>query len=56
LKNIAELYGLSSYDLVTITKFDENEAENIQASVEADYVTLSIKDQFVSKWYFISRS
>ena len=48
LKNIAELYRLSSYDLVTITKFDENEAENIQASVEADYVTLSIKDQFVS--------
>jgi hypothetical protein len=43
------LYELSSYDMVTITKFDKDEEESVQNSSCADYVTMTIKDQFISR-------
>jgi hypothetical protein len=49
LRQIADLYELSSYDMVTITKFDKDEEESVQNSSCADYVTMTIKDQFISR-------
>jgi len=49
LRQVADLYELSSYDELTITKFDKSEEERVQASVQADYVTMTIKDQFISR-------
>ena len=41
LRQVADLYELSSYDMVTITKFDKKEEAKVQSSCEADYVTVS---------------
>ena len=41
LRQVADLYELSSYDMVTITKFNKEEEANVQSSCQADYVTVS---------------
>ena len=40
-KNVADLYGLNSYDLVTITKIGENLKAGVLADTQADFVTVS---------------
>jgi hypothetical protein len=49
LRQLADLYNLSSYDLVTVTKFPPNEEAGILQSVQADFLTVTIKDQFISR-------
>jgi hypothetical protein len=41
LKKVADLYELSTYDMVTITKFSKEEEAKVQASCQADFVTVS---------------
>jgi hypothetical protein len=41
LKKVADLYELSTYDMVTITKFSKDEEARVQASCQADFVTVS---------------
>ncbi|GKZ00753.1 hypothetical protein MPSEU_001027100 [Mayamaea pseudoterrestris] len=55
LRPIADLYGLSSYDMVTVHKVDD---ESVWQNVSADFVLVTIKDQFISRGdmhYFISK-
>jgi hypothetical protein len=49
LRPIADLYGLSSYDPVTIRKIDPSEEKSCLESCRADYVLVTIKDQFISR-------
>jgi len=48
LRQVADLYELSSYDMVTITKFDKKEEANVQSSCQADYVTVSFMNNLCS--------
>ena len=49
LKPIANLYGLSSRDTVTVTRIHQvNEEEEIKAA-RADHISVTIKDQFISR-------
>jgi len=49
LRQVADLYNISPYDTVTVTKIDKSEEEAVLESVQADHVTLTIKDQFISR-------
>jgi hypothetical protein len=49
LRQIADLYELSSYDMVTIHKVENEEEEAALAAVSADFVLVTIKDQFISR-------
>jgi len=49
LRQVADLYNLSPYDLVTVTKYPKSEHERILQSVQADFLTVTIKDQFISR-------
>jgi len=49
LRQVADLYGLSSYDMVTINRIDKEDEAAVLAAVSADFVLVSIKDQFVSR-------
>ena len=44
LRNVAELYGLISYDLVTITRIGKNLEEDVVSDCQADFVTVSNDD------------
>lgn len=58
LKNVAELYDVSPYDFVSISKIDnKDESEVLAETCEAEFVTVSVKDQFISRgemYYFHS--
>lgn len=49
LRPVADLYELSSFDKVTITKIDQSERQHVLDSISADFVTVTIKDQFISR-------
>jgi hypothetical protein len=49
LRPIAELYGLGSYDTVTVRRIDKSEENECLRSCRADYVLVTIKDQFISR-------
>ncbi len=49
LRKVADLHELSSYDMVTITKIDKGQEEEVKAMYQADFVTLTVKDQFISR-------
>eukprot|EP00551_Chaetoceros_affinis_P006665 CAMPEP_0203671262 /NCGR_PEP_ID=MMETSP0090-20130426/7095_1 /ASSEMBLY_ACC=CAM_ASM_001088 /TAXON_ID=426623 /ORGANISM="Chaetoceros affinis, Strain CCMP159" /LENGTH=1430 /DNA_ID=CAMNT_0050536291 /DNA_START=64 /DNA_END=4353 /DNA_ORIENTATION=+ len=49
LRQVATLYNLSSYVQVTVTKIHKSEEASVLESVKADHVTLTIKDQFISR-------
>lgn len=49
LRRVADLYDLSSYDMVTIGKIEKQDEHLVLEAVSADFVTLTIKDQFVSR-------
>lgn len=42
LKNVADLYGLNSYDLVTVTKIDKSLEAGVVVDTQADFVTVSL--------------
>jgi hypothetical protein len=49
LRSVAGLYELSSYDMVTIGKIDKRDEPLVLDAVSADFVTVTIKDQFISR-------
>jgi hypothetical protein len=49
LRQIADLYNLSSYDMVTVNKIEKADEPTVLEAVSADFVTVTIKDQFVSR-------
>ena len=49
LRQVADLYSLSSYDTVTVHKIEQEDEEEVLKAVSADYVVVSIKDQFISR-------
>ncbi|MGK3737325.1 MAG: hypothetical protein ACI90V_004170 [Bacillariaceae sp.] len=49
LRRVAELYNLSTYDLVTVHKIEPQDEEEVLKAVSADFVVVTIKDQFVSR-------
>ena len=49
LRQVADLYNLSNYDQVTVTKiYESNEAEVLD-EISADFVLVTFKDQFISR-------
>ena len=55
LKNVADLYELSPYDMVTLTKIKKEYEQTAIEYVTAEFVTVAIKDQFLSRgglYYF----
>lgn len=49
LRPIAELYNLSSFDTVTIRKIEPQHHARCLQSCRADFVLVTIKDQFISR-------
>ncbi|CAB9514153.1 GATOR complex protein DEPDC5 [Seminavis robusta] len=49
LRQVADLYNLSSYDMVSINRIDKEDEAAVLTAVSADFVLLSIKDQFISR-------
>jgi hypothetical protein len=49
LRQIADLYQLSSYDLVSIHKISKGEEASAMEAISADFVTVTIRDQFISR-------
>ena len=53
MKNVADLYGLRSYDLVTVTKIDKSEEAVILANCQADFVTVRKKSIRLRKKLYV---
>ena len=49
LRQVADLYNLSNYDLVTVHKIEPQDEEEVLKAVSADFVVVTIKDQFISR-------
>jgi hypothetical protein len=49
LRQVADLYNLSAYDMVTVTRIDRQDEAAVLEEVSADYVIVTIKDQFISR-------
>jgi len=49
LRQVADLYELKNYDMVTIHKLVKNEEAAVLRAVSADFVLVTIKDQFISR-------
>ena len=49
LRQVADLYNLSNYDLVTVHKIEPRDEEEVIKAVSADFVVVTIKDQFISR-------
>ena len=46
---VADLYKLSSFDKVTVTKVSKSQEALVLQSASADFVTVTIKDQFICR-------
>jgi len=49
LRQVADLYNITAYDTVTVTQVTRIKAPFVHQSVAADFLTISFKDQFVSR-------
>jgi hypothetical protein len=49
LRQVADLYNITAYDTITITQITRNRAPFVQQAIAADYLTITFKDQFVSR-------
>ena len=49
LRQVADLYSLSSYDMVTVHKIEPQDESEVLKIVSADFVVVTIKDQFISR-------
>lgn len=49
LRQVAEIYGLSSFDMITVSRIEKEQEKEVLAEVSADFVLVTIKDQFVSR-------
>lgn len=46
---MADLYNLSSYDMVTVNRISKDEELSVLHAVSADFVTVTIKEQYISR-------
>ena len=51
LRQIADLYQLSPYDMVTVHRIEKAAESAVLEAVSADFVFCTIKDQFISRGY-----
>jgi hypothetical protein len=49
LRQVADLYNLSSYDMVSVHRVPAHEKGKVQQQMEADFVLVTIKDQYLSR-------
>ena len=49
LRQVADLYNITAYDTITITQVTRNRAPFVHQAIAADYLTITFKDQFVSR-------
>ena len=49
LRQVADLYKLSSYDMVSINRIEKGDEPAVLEAVSADFVLFSMKDQFISR-------
>lgn len=49
LRQVADLYSLSSYDIVTVHRIEAQDENEVLKAVSADFVVVTIKDQFISR-------
>lgn len=49
LKQVADLYHLSPYDRVTVTKVVAEDEKDVLQEVSADFILVTFKDQFISR-------
>jgi hypothetical protein len=49
LRQVADLYNISAYDTITITQVTRNRAPFVHQAIAADYLTITFKDQFISR-------
>lgn len=49
LVQVADLYKITAYDTVTVTQIARRKQPYVRRSIAADFVTVTMKDQFVSR-------
>lgn len=49
LKQVADLHTITTYDTVTVTKVTRIKEPLVRQAISADYLTITFKDQFVSR-------
>ena len=49
LRSVADLFGITAYDTVTVTQIARSKSRTVQQSIAADFLTVTFKDQFVSR-------
>ena len=49
LKQVADLHNITTYDTVTVTKITKRKEPLVRQAISADYLTITFKDQFVSR-------
>ena len=49
LRRVAELYNITAYDTVTVTQVTRSNEPLVHQSISADFLTITFKDQFVSR-------
>ena len=49
LRKVADLYNITAYDTITISRISRNMAPFVHQTIAADYLTITFKDQFVSR-------
>lgn len=58
LRRVADLYQITSFDTVTVTQIPKHTRPFVQQRISADFVTITFKDQFVSRgdMFYFQRS
>ncbi len=58
LRRVADLYQITGFDTVTVTQIPRRDAPFVQQQISADFVTITFKDQFVSRgdMFYFQRS
>lgn len=58
LRRVADLYQITSFDTVTVTQIPRRNIPFVQQQISADFVTITFKDQFVSRgdMFYFQRS
>jgi hypothetical protein len=58
LRRVADLYQITGFDTVTVTQVPRRDIPFVQQQISADFVTITFKDQFVSRgdMFYFQRS
>lgn len=49
LRQVADIYNLTAFDMITVTKIDESDKVAVIQACSADYVTMTVKEQFINR-------